>query len=778
MKNYRLIFSILFLVVSPGFSQTVNEIWFDEPASIWEETFPLGNGRLGMTPDSGVLKETIYLNDITLWSGQPQDANNYSANKYLPEIRTLLKAGKNVQAEELINEYFVCEGPGSGSGNGANVPFGCYQVLGQLDIKYRYDNRNPIIKNYKRTLDISKAIGTCSYDIGDTHYTREYFSSFDDDVNVIKLTADGTNRLNFTIALTRPERSHTYTTSKNLIMEGQLNNGVDGKGMQFQAKIGAQVKDGSVIFRDKQLVIQNATEVLIYISAATNYKQTKYKQRIDQLLREAQETSFSNQKKNHITNFQKRFNRVDLQLGKTVSTGLPMDKRLKAYSAHPDSDTGLAALFFKYGRYLSISSIRPGLLPPNLQGLWAKSIQTPWNGDYHLDVNIQMNHWPLEVANLSELNLPLKDFVRDLMPSGKRTAQAYYQADGWIAHVITNIWGFTAPGESASWGISNAGSGWLCNNLWQHYEFTDDKKYLKEIYPILKGSAEFYSSMLVRDPKTEWLVTAPSVSPENSFKLSNGEVAHVCMGPTIDNQIIRELFENVITSSKKLNVDQDFRVKLQGLLEEIPPPAVIGSDGRIQEWLRPYEETDSSHRHISHLYGLFPASQITTENTPEYANAAEKSLIARGDDGPSWTLAYKMLFWARLSNGNHAIKLLNNILRPTIDTTINYGAGGGVYPNLLSAGPPFQIDGNFGATAGIAEMLIQSHQGYIELLPALPESWEEGSFIGLKARGGFTVNTSWKKGIITNVEIFSKKSQKVSVMINGELRSIKTIVPQ
>ena len=430
-------------------------------------------------------------------------------------------------------------------------------------------------------------------------------------------------------------------------------------------------------------------------------------------------------------------------------------------------------MFYQFGRYLTISSTRPGLLPPNLQGLWANQIHTPWNGDYHLDVNVQMNHWPVEVSNLSELNLPLAELVKGMVPHGEKTATAYYNADGWVAHVITNVWGFTEPGESASWGISNAGSGWVCNNLWQHYDFTRDKNYLADIYPVLKGSAQFYSSMLLKDPKTGWLVTGPSVSPENSFYLPNGKQANVCIGPTIDNQIVRELFTNVITASEILNLDTEFRKELKTKLTEIPPIAQISASGRIMEWLEDYKEPEPQHRHISHLYGLFPGSLISPELTPELAEAAKKTLEVRGDDGPSWTIAFKQLFWARLHDGNRAFKLLREILKPTLKININYGAGGGVYPNMLSAGPPFQIDGNFGAAAGIAEMLIQSHAGFIDLLPALPDLWKkQGKVSGLKARGNFTVDMEWKDGQITNYKIASPIPQKVKVKINGEMKDV------
>jgi len=468
------------------------------------------------------------------------------------------------------------------------------------------------------------------------------------------------------------------------------------------------------------------------------------------------------------------FERVTLNLGgNNHAEDIVTDKRLEKFYSDPSSDNGMAVLFYQFGRYLTICSTRVGLLPPNLQGLWANQVQTPWNGDYHLDVNVQMNHWPVEVSNLSELNLPLAELVRNMVPHGERTAKAYYHADGWVAHVITNIWGYTEPGEDASWGATNAGSGWLCNNLWEHYAFTHDKVYLQSIYPILKGSAQFYSSVLMEDPKTGWLVTAPSVSPENWFYLPNGKAAGICMGPTIDHQITRELFMNVIAASEQLNIDEPFRAALKDKLAKLPPPGRVASDGRLMEWLEEYKEADAKHRHVSHLYGLYPAPLITPEATPALADACRKTLEVRGDDSPGWSKAYKVLFWARLKDGNRAYSLLHELLKPVTDTNINYGAGGGIYSNMLSAGPPFQIDGNFGGAAGVAEMLIQSHAGFIELLPALPDAWKSsGEVKGLRARGNYTVDIQWKDGRVTRYRITSADPRKVSVKVNGVLSDI------
>ncbi|ALL06773.1 glycoside hydrolase [Pedobacter sp. PACM 27299] len=770
--NRKLLFITFFIGCSTvAFAQQKLKLWYGEPAKMWEETLPLGNGRLGMTPDGGVLKEKIVLNDITLWSGGPQDANNYEANKSLPQIRKLILEGKNDEAQELVNRDFVCVSPGSGG-----AKWGKYQTLGTLELDFGADQSpkgNQEVKAYKRELVLDDAIATSTYLKNGVTYKKEYFSSFDNDVNIIRITASKPGMINCRIGMSRPEKSAVKTEGLELQMSGQLDNGSDGKGMQYLARVAASTKGGKLTASANSLLVKDATELIIFVSAATDFKWPDFKDKSKQLLTAAMKKDYGIQKANHIRNFRKLYKRVDIYLGTGKSAALPTNERLDRFYKDFTEDPSLPALFFQFGRYLSISSTRVGLLPPNLQGLWAKEINTPWNGDYHLDVNVQMNHWPVEVSNLSELNLPLADLVKGLVKPGERTAKAYYNAEGWIAHVITNVWGFTEPGESASWGASNAGSGWLCNNLWEHYTFSNDLDYLKSIYPVLKGSAQFYKSAQIKDPKTGWLVTSPSVSPENTFYLPNGKTASISMGPTIDNQIVRELFNNVITASKLLNKDADFRKELEIQLKSVPPAGIISKDGRIQEWLEDYKETDPQHRHISHLYGLYPASLITPAKTPELAEAAKKTLEVRGDDGPGWTIAYKQLFWARLLDGNRAFKLLKEILKPTHATNINYGAGGGVYPNMLSAGPPFQIDGNFGATAGIAEMLLQSHDDFIDLLPAMPDAWKAyGNIKGLKARGNFTVDMTWKDGQISHYRIASPKPQKVKVKINGLIKEI------
>ena len=752
-----------------------HSILFTKPAERWEETLPLGNGRLGMMPDGGVTHENVVLNDITLWSGGPQDANNYHAHEQLPAIRKLLIKGKNDEAQAIMDKNFICTGEGSAGG-----AYGCYQVLGNLKIDYEYQgtrNEDLMFSNYRRELSLDNAVATSGYQINGVNYTREYFTSFAGDVAVIRIKSDKPGKINFKVTIDRPEKAVTAVEKGGLLLSGQLDNGTDGKGMKFLANAKVLTEGGSVRTGEQEIIIKNATVATIYISAGTDFKNPDFIAKTEKLLFKAMKVPYVKEKNAHTVAFQRFFNRVSLQIG-TASANevIETDKRLNKFRQNPAADPDLAVLFFQFGRYLSISSTRVGLLPPNLQGLWANQIKTPWNGDYHLDVNIQMNQWPVEVTNLSEFNLPLAELVKGMVPSGEKTAKAYYNADGWVAHVITNVWGFTEPGESASWGVTKSGSGWLCNNLWDHYAFTENKDYLKDIYPVLKGSAEFYNSMLVVDPKTGWLVTSPSSSPENSFVLPNGKHASITMGPTIDNQIIRELFSNVIQASKILNVDSGFSAKLKIAITKLPPVGQISNDGRLMEWLTDYKETEPQHRHVSHLYGLFPASLISPTATPELAEASKKTLNIRGDDGPSWSIAYKILWWARLQDGNRAYKLLTELLKPTVKTDINYGAGGGVYPNLLSAGPPFQIDGNLGATAGIAEMLIQSHEGFINLLPAIPDEWKSvGKVKGLKARGNLLVDFKWENGRVTSYKITAPVVKQVRLKINGEMKEVMTV---
>ncbi len=768
---------VFFFTTYQLFAQSSLKLWYSQPAKIWEASLPLGNGRLGAMPDGGVEEETIVLNDITLWSGQAQDADNPEALQYLPKIRQLLFEGKNDDAEKLMYKTFVCKGKGSGRGKGANDPYGSYQVLGNLRLKFNYPG-NGLPENYTRELFLDSALAKCRFDKDGVRYTREYFTDFASDVIIIRLTAGQPGKLSFSVDLDRPERFTTSVKGKELQMLGQLNNGTDGKGMRYITRVRVVPDGGTLSTGNTSLQIREAQAATIYISAATDFRGNLHEKQSADLLKTAINQSYMAQKAAHIKAFQKLFQRAKINLkNNSQNATLPTDQRIRAFVENPD-DNGLPELYFNFGRYLLISSTRPGLLPPNLQGLWAKTIQTPWNGDYHLDINIQMNHWPLNVTNLPMLNQPFQSLVASLVKPGEKTSRIYYDGDGWVAHVITNIWGYTSPGEHPSWGATNSGSGWLCEMLWRHYTYTQDPAFLKEIFPILKGSAEFYLSTLVKDPETGWLVTAPSNSPENSLVLPNGKRVHVCIGPTVDNQIIRTLFGHVIEATQFMDKDKEFIEKLNLAKRQLPPNQ-IGKDGRLMEWMKEYKEAEPHHRHVSHMWGLYPGTEITKSGTPKLANAVRASLERRGDDGTGWSLAWKVNLWARLGDGDRAFKLLHALLRPAMAKDFNMVDGGGSYPNLFCAHPPYQIDGNFGGTAGIAEMLIQSHAGYVEFIPALPSQWKDGSFEGLRIRGGGIAGAEWSDGKLIKASVIAEQSNtykvrlpetisKVTIQIDGQ----------
>lgn len=729
---------------------------FNQPARIWEETFPLGNGRLGMMPDGGIDKETILLNEISLWSGSKQDTDNPAAYASLAAIRRLLFEGRNDEAQDLMYRTFICKGQGSALGDGANAPYGSYQLLGNLTFDHVYPNPVDSVSGYRRTLDLQEAVASVSFKRGNISYRREAFTSFAGDLGIVHLAADADKALHFSLGMNRPEHAEVTVEGNDLVMRGQLPDGVDTlsmQGMRYVARVKIVLpKGGSVVTTDSLLVVRDASEATVLISMATDYwDKDRFEEGAVSHLEAAASKEYAALRKEHTAAYQTLFNRVDLDLGVSGKEHLPMDERLYAFQEE-GNDPSLLALYFQFGRYLLISSTRPGLLPPNLQGLWCNTIHTPWNGDYHLNINLQMNHWPAEVTNLSELHLPLVEWTKQQVASGEKTAKAFYNARGWVTHVIGNVWDFTAPGEHPSWGATNTSAAWLCEHLYMHYLYTKDTAYLKEVYPVLKGASLFFVDMLVEDPRTKYLVTAPTTSPENAYKLPNGNVVSICAGSTMDNQIVRELFTNTIEAATILETDTLFRETLVAKRSRLMP-TTIGKDGRILEWLQEYEEVEPHHRHVSHLYGLYPGNEISLEHTPALAAAARQSLEARGDQSTGWSMAWKINFWARLHDGEHAYKLLTDLLRPCVERGTGKIAGGGTYPNLFCAHPPFQIDGNFGGCAGIAEMLVQSQNGKIEFLPALPSAWKTGSFKGLKVRGGGEVSAKWTDNRLTEASL-------------------------
>jgi alpha-L-fucosidase 2 len=738
--------------------------WKDDPE--WLKALPLGNGALGAMVFGDVNKERIQLNEESMWSGSPYDNDNPEAYAALAEIRKLLFEGKYEEATALTQQTQICKGNGTGHATGAKVPYGSFQTLGDLWIDFEKESS---YENYSRELDLEDAVVRVSFTQDGIQYKREIFVSEPDQLMVIQLTADKAGSISFKSSMTRPERFKTTAKDNQLLMYGALSDGKGGDGLQYMARLSALNKNGTVHYTDTNLIVENADEVTLFFTASTNhildypnYKGRDYENITAANLEKGKQRSYNKLLETHKENHQKYFNRVSFKLTPHADT-IPTDVRLKKFK-DSKSDLHLVELLFQYGRYLLISSSRPGTLPANLQGIWSNKIQTPWNGDFHANVNIQMNYWLAETANLGEMHLPLFDLMESIQEPGAKTAKIHYNADGWIIHPVTNVWGFTSPGENSEWGMHIGGGAWLCTHIMEHYYFNLDKDFLKERYPILEASAQFYMDWLIPDPKTGELVSGPSVSPENQFLAPDGSKSGVCMAPSHDQQLIWQLFKNFIDASNALNIDNDFLQKVIQARQQLAKPK-IGSDGRLMEWNDEFEEVDKGHRHISHLFALHPGYQIDIHKTPELALAAKKSLDIRIENGgghTGWSAAWLINQYARLGEAEKAKHSLNTVLAKSTS------------PNLFGLHPPFQMDGNFGTTAGIVELLLQSQSGKILLLPALPNDWKDGEVKGLCARGGFVIDMKWESGELINVRVYSKKGGNVKLRYSGKELAFET----
>jgi len=741
-------------------------LWSREPACSFVESFPLGDGVLGASWFGGVARDVLVLNEISMWSGRPQDADRPDAATHLPGIRELLEAGRNVEAERLVNAHFTCRGAGSGFGAGKSAEFGCYQTFGELQLEW--SDIAGAAREYERELVYDGPSPRQRVSFVDARGRRHVRSlRIERDRLVLDCEVDGPAD-EVRIRLWRAERAQVEARGAELRLRGALEDGRGGNAVRFSGRVRVLDTDGALQAEGDSLVLRGATRVQLAFAAATDFaglgrplaRTLDLEAQLDARLAAGEP-------------LRERRALAELSLGGAERRALPTVERLVALTRGA-SDPDLFALYFRHSLELLRGSSRAGSLPANLQGLWAREYQTPWNGDYHLNINVQMNYWPALPAGLFDEHLPLVELAQSLEANGARTAKLYYDAPGWVAHTITNVWGFTSPGEQASWGSSNTCSGWLVRALFEHYAFTQDRAFLARVYPTLREAARFYLHILAPEPRHGWLVTPVSNSPENAFRTASGEVASVCMGPSIDQQIVRELFGHVIEAAHTLERDLDLAAELARARERLAPHQ-IGRHGQLQEWLEDYDEPEPHHRHISHLYALYPGNQITPSGTPELACAARVTLERRGDDGTGWSLAYKANLWARLGDGERAYALLVKLLRPVRVSGFE-GGHGGTYANLFCAHPPFQIDGNFGGAAAIAEMLVQSHRERegepytLHLLPALPSAWPEGEVRGLRARGGVAVDDLiWRGGrfVAANVRNTTDSARRVRLRVAG-----------